>query len=1035
MKTGNKLFSGKNLTGTLLIAFAINCISFGQNENPNFINLSLEDGVPLNQTYTIIQDHQGYLWMGTMYGLIRYDGRDYKIYNYDSENPESISFNDVVSIYEDSKDNLWIGTWGGGLNMLNKERTGFKRFLSDPSNKDGIKDNIIWQITEDKNGNIWMETGSGGINKYNPVTNKFSVYHLDNSDSFTKQIHINDLLVDSEGILWAGSALGLSKFSDSANAFITYPVVLADGSLVKSSVYKIYENSKKKLLLGISGSLIYFDKINKNFKVEKSFPGKRILSISEDHNGMMWLGTTNGLIKYNPVNSTFSTYTHSDKRNSICGNFIKNVFEDKSGVLWANCYNSGISKMTNRKSKFGLLQSKKNDQNSLTDNQVSSVTEDKDGIIWIGTVKGLNKYNPATGITERIMSPLLLNKHINAITVSSDNSLFIAIGSKLLTYNPRKKIVKEFIPEQQNKLSGQIINNLFVDTKENLWIGTYSTGIYLLNDGELKHFSLVEKNSLNNSADYILSLHEDHSGKIWIGTYGGLFSFNGNNYAFNSFKQELNNPKTLSNNYVFCMAEDLENRMWIGTASGLNLFDQKSGSFKSYFIKDGLPSDVICGLEEDANGNLWISTQNGISRFDPGTKTFTNFNKDDGLQSNLFSEGVYLKATNGEIYLGGRNGLNYFDPSAVRLNKYNSTVIISSVNLIGGKNGTQFIPAENNSLELDYDQNSILIKLVSFDYANSERINFKYKLKGYSDKWVNLKNENNFRLQNLPPGNYLLTVMGTNSDGVWSSKKANLSLIINPPFWETKWFYSLILLVIISVSFFIHRLIVRSKIKRALRIEKIKEEEVEKIRKKTAIDFHDELGHRLTRISMMTELIKLKIGNSFADINSMLDQISENSKQVYNGAKDFIWSIDPTQDSFYELMIRLKDFGDDLFGNTNVRFEVAGLDESLQNTLLNMDWKKHLTLIIKEGMNNSLKHSNGNKVLLSTHIEGDEVEVKLVDNGEGFTDDLNKKGFGLKNMKTRAEKLNASLFIITKPGEGTKILIKGKFPVKSLNYA
>ncbi|MEJ2505899.1 MAG: hypothetical protein P8Y81_06525, partial [Ignavibacteriaceae bacterium] len=163
--------------------------------------------------------------------------------------------------------------------------------------------------------------------------------------------------------------------------------------------------------------------------------------------------------------------------------------------------------------------------------------------------------------------------------------------------------------------------------------------------------------------------------------------------------------------------------------------------------------------------------------------------------------------------------------------------------------------------------------------------------------------------------------------------------------------------------------------------------------------------------------------------------ISENSKQVYNGAKDFIWSIDPTQDSFYELMIRLKDFGDDLFGNTNVRFEVTGLDESLQNTLLNMDWKKHLTLIIKEGMNNSLKHSNGNKVLLSTHIEGDEVEVKLVDNGEGFTDDLNKKGFGLKNMKTRAEKLNASLFIKTKPGEGTKILIKGKFPVKSLNYA
>lgn len=1034
MKTGNKLFSGKNLTEILLIIFVVNCISFCQNGKPHFISLSLEDGVPLNQTYTMIQDHQGYLWMGTMYGLIRYDGRDYKIYNYDPENPKSISFNDVVSIYEDSKDNLWIGTWGGGLNMLNKERNSFKRFLYDPKNKNGVKDNIIWLITEDKNGNIWMETGSGGINKYDPITNKFSVYELENSDTLQHQVHVNDLFVDGEGILWAGSALGLSRFSDSANAFITYPVVLDDRILVKNSVYEIYENSEKKLFLGVSGNLIYFDKINKKFIDERSFPGKIILSISDDHNGIMWLGTTNGLIKYNPVKSTFSTFTHSDKPNSICGNFVKNVLEDKSGVLWANCYNSGISKMINRKRNFGLLQLKKDDQNSLTDNRVTSITEDKNGIIWIGTNRGLNNYNPSAGITERIMNTRLSDRNINALTVAADNSLIIAIGSHLFTYNPHKKAVKEFLSGQQNELSGQMINNLFVDSYNNIWIGTYSNGIYLFKNGESQHFSLVENNSLNKSADYILSFYEDHSGKFWIGTYGGLFSINKADYSFNSFHQELNNPKTLSNNYIFCIAEDSENRLWIGTASGLNLFDQKSGLFKSYFAKDGLPSDVICGLAKDKDGYLWISTQNGISRFDPEKETFTNFNKDDGLQSNLFSEGVYLKATNGEIYFGGRNGLNYFEPSKVTLNRYNSSVIISSINIIDGKNETQFMPADNNSLELNYNQNSLLIKLVSFDYSNPKRTNFKYKLKGYSDKWVNLKNENNIKLQNLPPGKYSLTVMGTNGDGVWSNKKAKLSFIINPPFWKTSWFYSVILLLIILVSFLIHRLIVRSKVKRALGIEKIKEEEGEKIRRKTAIDFHDELGHRLTRISMMTELIKLKIGNSFTDISSLLEQISENSKQVYDGAKDFIWSIDPTQDSLYELMIRLKDFGDELYGNTNVRFEVTGLDENLQNTLLTMDWKRHLTLIIKEGMNNSLKHSNGNQVLLNTHIEGDEVEVKLEDNGAGFTENLNKKGFGLKNMRIRAEKLNASLLIKTKPGEGTKILLKGKFPVKSLNY-
>ena len=222
--------------------------------------------------------------------------------------------------------------------------------------------------------------------------------------------------------------------------------------------------------------------------------------------------------------------------------------------------------------------------------------------------------------------------------------------------------------------------------------------------------------------------------------------------------------------------------------------------------------------------------------------------------------------------------------------------------------------------------------------------------------------------------------------------------------------------------------------KRAIEIEKIKEQEGEKIRRKTAIDFHDELGHRLTRISMITEIIKLKIGNAFADISPLLEQISDNSKQLYEGTKDFIWSIDPTQDSLYELLIRLKDFGDELYGNTNVRFEVTGLDEQLLNRTLSMDWKRHLTLILKEGMNNSLKHSNGNKVLLNTQIDGEEVEIKLEDNGIGFTDSKNRKCMGLKNMKSRAEKLKAFLTINTKLGEGTTILLRGKFPIKSLNY-
>ena len=1035
MKTENINVTGKYLIRILLLIFSFQIFSVGQPKEPHFISLSLEKGIPLNQTYAMIQDREGYLWMGTMYGLIRYDGRDYKVYNYDAENPESISFNDVISIYEDSKDNLWIGTWGGGLNMLNKDRTKFRRFIYNPKNKNGIRDNIVWSIAEDKKGNIWLETAAGGINKYSPATNKFSVYELGDSDSLHKQIHVNDLFVDSNGNLWAGSILGLSEFSDSANSFVTYPVSLNGNTSFQASIYNIYENTGEKLILGTSKGLIYFNMRNKKFDIEKSLPEKRIISISKDHYGILWLGTTNGLIKFDPVNSTFVTYLHSDKPNSICGNFVKNVFEDQSGVIWVNCYNNGISKMINRKSNFSLLQANSDEKNSLSNDRITALTEDKDGNIWIGTEKGLNKFYPATNTTEQFSNSELSDKNINALAVDKNNSIIISTGSDLYKYNQSNKTLNGYLMKEHNIFEDKTINNLLVDNDGNLWIGTYSSGIFLLKNGKFIHYLPAERNSANRATNYILTFYEDNSGNVWIGTYGGLLLYNSKDNNFNSYQQELNNPKTLSNNYVFCLTEDSENKLCIGTASGLNLFDRTSGSFKSFFVKDGLPSDVICGLVKDDSGNLWVSTQKGISRFDPEKKLFVNFNKDDGLQSNLFTEGVFLKGKNSEIYFGGRKGLNYFDPSNVTLNKYESPVIISSVSLIGDKKEIQSSTTKENALELDYDQNSLLIKIASLDYSNPGRTMFKYKLIGYDNKLIDLKNNDIIKLQNLPPGDYSLIVQGSNSDGVWSSKAANLFFIIYPPFWKTTLFYMVVLILIITASVLIHRLILRSKVKRAVQIEKIKEEEGERIRRKTAIDFHDELGHRLTRISMLTELIKLKMGNSFSDINSLLEQISENSKQLYEGTKDFIWSIDPSKDSLYELIVRLKDFGDELYGNTNVRFEVTGLDEKLQNALLSMDLKRHLTLILKEGMNNSLKHSRGDKVSLNTEIDGDKVEIKLEDNGAGFSENINKKGFGLKNMKARAKKINASLRIDSLPGQGTKILLKGKFPIKSLNYA
>jgi ligand-binding sensor domain-containing protein/two-component sensor histidine kinase len=701
-------------------------------------------------------------------------------------------------------------------------------------------------------------------------------------------------------------------------------------------------------------------------------------------------------------------------------------------VLWVNSYNSGISKLINRKSNFALIQHNEENLNTLSSNRITSLAEDEDGSIWIGTTNGLNRYDV---VIERITNSKLEGKPINAITMDGNNILWISSRDNLFKYNYAKDKVSQIKNKSLTKqLKNKAINNLVFDSKGNLWIGTYNSGLFRFKDDQLEHFSLVNENSKSKAANYILSIYEDSSGEIWIGTYGGLHLFNPDEKSFTSYVQELNNPGSLSNNYVYSITQDSNGRLWIGTARGLNLFDPKSKSFRAFYEEDGLPNDVICGIVEDKKNDLWLSTINGISRFNPKEITFQNFSKEDGLQSNLFSQSVCLDGTNGNIYFGGSNGLNIFNPGDVKINTFNSPVIISSVNLIKNDGLLQNIEPSNEQLNLDYDQNLLQINVLSFDYSNPERIQYKYKLSGYDENWIDLGTENKIIFQNLPSGSYSLLVKGTNGDGVWSKHQASLSVLIDTPFWQTAWFYLIILCVLIIFSIIVHRVIVNSKVRRAVRIEKLREEEAEKIRRKTAIDFHDELGHRLTRISLLTELIKRNIGNAFSEITTLLNQISDNSTQLYNGTKDFIWAIDPHQETLYELMLRLKDFGDDLYGRTDIKFEVNGLDEKLQAATLDVDWKRHLALIFKEGMNNSLKHSNGEKVQLDSHLEGDEIEIVLSDNGKGFADNPKSKGNGLKNMRDRAEKLASSIFIDSNPGEGTKISFKGKFPVKSVNF-
>ncbi len=553
--------------------------------------------------------------------------------------------------------------------------------------------------------------------------------------------------------------------------------------------------------------------------------------------------------------------------------------------------------------------------------------------------------------------------------------------------------------------------------------------------GSLVHYSSKQFSTNNNHTDYILTLYKDKldDDLVWIGTYGGLIQMNCSERSFKIYTHQLNDKNSLSNNYVFSILRDSYGNLWAGTANGLNKFDESSGTFKHYFEKDGLPNSVISSITEDKNRNLWIGTNYGVSEYNVDEKEFRNYSKEDGLLNNLYFNHSSLADSNGDIYLGGTNGLDIINTSRRSEEQYIPGVYITSFNKTNN-NGGLINVTDARDLSLNYDENFINIRFISLDYNNPAKNRYKYKLDGLDKDWIEAGNKNSVNYTSLPPGEYTFRVKGSSSSGIFNPNEAVINFTILPPFWKTSWFNAALVLLFAGSVYFVYRLRVRQKIKHVLEIEKIKEMESEKLRRKTAEDFHDELGHRLTRISLLSEILKRKIGNSSVDIREILDKISLNSAELYEGTKDFIWAIDPRKDSLYELIIRLKDFGDELFEDSDVYFEVSGLDDSLKTMNLTTEWKRHLSLIIKEGMNNALKHGMSTRISINSTIKNDELELTLTDDGRGFAPELSGKGNGLRNMRQRAEKLSAKIVVESSPGNGTRILFRGKIPVKQMHY-
>lgn len=1048
-----------------------------QTSTYTFKHLSVEDGLSQSTVFCILQDVRGYMWFGTTDGLNKYDGYKFTVYNNEPSDSTSISGNGITAIYQDSDGTLWIGTSEGILNRYDRKTDTFNHFVLESSAKRlAVFDNSFYSyplvysrnvnktitaLVEDSRKNLWIGTWGDGIYYFEKNSGKLIHYfNIDDDTTSISSNRITGIVKDKDDEIWIGTfGGGLNRLTYSIDStgnsvkFIRYKHSdNNDKTISDDEIMSVYVDQQNVLWIGtfrgglnkldasqkmVSPSDIYFMKYNFDPDNPGSLSANIVTSIVEDKQGILWVGTFGrGLNRFIPETDSFISYRNDpfdDK--SISDNDILSLFVDRSGILWIGTHlGRGISKLEKHSIKFGLINKQHNDRNSINDDVIWSIYEDADSILWIGTYRGglnrydktLNKFNAFKNNPDDPNS--ISSNHVRAIKEDKYGNLWIGtFDGGLNRFNKTTEKFTSFIHDPLNprSIGANQIQHIYIDDDNKCWIGAFGGGLNYF-DLEKYHDSdtiifrkftedINNTSSISDNRVYVI-IPEDRD-NLWIGTYGGgINKFNKRTGKFISYEFDRSDPSFFTDNRILTLFKDSEKNFWIGTnGGGLIKFDEKNQLFVHYGTSKGFNSQVVYGILEDSNKNLWISSDNGILKYSLLTNNITSYDLKDGLQSMEFSGGAYFKNVSGEMYFGGISGLNYFYPDSVRSNITVPPIVISEFKIFN-----ESIKGEIDKIKVSYDQNFFTIGYAALDYTDPMNNQYAHYLEGFENDW----NYSSAQIRrayytNIEPGTYTFRVKASNSDGIWNSDGISVIVQILPPFWKTWWFILISIFLIGGIVSFL----ISMKVKHLLAMEKLKV--------RLAADLHDNVGAGLTEISILSELSAKEIGSVSPGVVRKLDTVSDIARQLVDSMSDIVWFVNPKRDSLHDLIIRLKDSYSDLLSELGVSFKTNNI-ENIRDIKLPMDVRQNLYLIFKEGINNSIKHSKCRKLNLESRIRGNILELVLQDDGIGIEPGNGSHGNGLRNMKERARSLGGELKIESELNRGTKISYFGKIDSRSM---
>lgn len=801
----------------ILLWFMMICtnILHAQYSNIKTVNINTTHGLPGSTVNTFLHDNQRFMWLGTNDGLARYDGYQFKTYKHNPFDSVSLSSNHITALYESLDSNIWIGTQDGGINIYNAQNDNF--FL--PKSKKIREIKNIYDITGNKKGLIYIATNKGiTVLKMDSKTELPVFPEYDTVFNYVLKQPVLDIEIDNDSVIWIGTkSNGLLKYNRLKRTFKHFNNTKNNRYQIPSNTVYAIKSYNDFTFIGTKNGLCIYNKTTDSISIYNKTNGllENAISAIFYDNKSVWVGyPKNGFSRLFLNTKNISHY--------LTGKQVNNFYKNKNKLLWIATDN-GVYKTNIFIKKFYHFYSKANDNTTLNSNYVSQIFIDRSSNIWFGTLYGgLSKLCTQTDKTTHY-------KHVNDApkTLSNNNIYYITEDAKGKIWivndhgiNHYYKNTNEFV-KFKIRIDGKLIHDisaLLFDYWGFLWIGTKSNGLYRYN---FKNNSIIQykhnKNTNSLPSNSISFLYEDKRNNLWIGTSNsGFCKYNRIKNNFTTYKKSSNNLNSISGNKITYITDDHTGDIWIGTkTSGVNKFDMISNKFVHYTEKNGLTNNYIKSIIEDRNGNIWIATENGLSYLNRITEQFVNYYESDGLQSNQFTSSAAITG-NGFIILGGINGFNTFHPDSIEYNAQPPKVVITDI-----KKQNKSIdfkqPIHNvKEITLAYNEYEFTIEFAALDFYNPSKNKYAYRLENFNSDWINAGTNRTATYTNLPPGEYIFHVTACNNDGVWNYQGSSLKVIIEPPFWKTTWFYTLSIVFVISVLFFIvymrERSIQKSKI-------------------------------------------------------------------------------------------------------------------------------------------------------------------------------------------------------------------------------